>query len=72
LFDNTPNHFRAEAVGCYSTRFVDGAEDGAVLNTGFSYPDGDGFGDPIGYWNGSNVATLPDQVGEYPVFFALR
>lgn len=34
-FDNTPNHFRAEAIGCYSTPFVNGAEDGAFRNTGF-------------------------------------
>jgi hypothetical protein len=36
LFDNTPNHFWAEAVGCYSTRFVDGAEDSAIRDAGFS------------------------------------
>jgi hypothetical protein len=30
LFDNTPNHFRAESVRRYSTRFVDGTEDSAV------------------------------------------
>jgi hypothetical protein len=36
LFGNTPNHFRAEAVGRYSTRFVAGAEDGAFRNTRFS------------------------------------
>ena len=34
LFDNTPNYFRAEAVGRYSTRFVDGTENGAFRNTG--------------------------------------
>ena len=36
LFDNTPNHFRAEAVGRYSTCFVDGAEESAFRDTGFS------------------------------------
>jgi hypothetical protein len=36
LFDNTPNHFRAEAVGRYSTRFVDGTEDSSGRHTGFS------------------------------------
>jgi hypothetical protein len=35
LFDNTPNDFRAEAVGRYSTRFVDGAENGTFRDTGF-------------------------------------
>jgi hypothetical protein len=36
LFDNTPNHFRAESVRRYSTRFVDSTEDRTVRHTGFS------------------------------------
>jgi len=35
LFDNTPNYFRAEAVGRYSTSFVDSTEDGAFRNASF-------------------------------------
>ena len=38
FFENTPNHFRAEAIGCYPPRFVDGAEDSAVRNPGLSQP----------------------------------
>jgi hypothetical protein len=36
LFDNTPNHFRAESVRGYSIRFVDGTEDSAFRQTGIS------------------------------------
>jgi hypothetical protein len=36
LFDDAPNDFRAEAIGRYSTPFVDGPEDGAFRNTRFS------------------------------------
>jgi hypothetical protein len=71
LFDDAPDDFRAEAVGRYSTSFVDCAEDGTFGDASLGQPDANRFGDPARYRDHSNVITLPDQVGEHPVFLAL-
>jgi hypothetical protein len=52
-----PDYFRTETYFCDSARLVDRPEDWS------------GRFDPRRNWNGSDVATLPNQIGKHPVLF---
>lgn len=55
----------------YPTGLVDRAEHGSRRNAGICHPDANSFSDPVGDRDRSDMTTFSDQVGKYPVIFAL-
>jgi hypothetical protein len=58
-------------VGGNSRRFVDGAEDRAIGNLRPIHPGSHSSGNPVWDGDGTHIATLADEIRDYPMFFSL-
>ncbi len=71
LLDNAPDDFRTEPTRGNSPGFVYRAKDRPIDDSRLRHPRLESSGNPEWDWNGPNMTTLADQIGEHPVFFSL-
>ena len=70
LYD-VPYRFFSHAFSPCRPGFADSAKQPASINCGRSKPLAQFVSHPIGNWNGSDVASLAQQIDDGPVFFPL-
>jgi hypothetical protein len=68
---NAPDDFGTETMHGNSACFVDCAEDRPFGDLRLRHPGSECIRNPEWDWNGPNMATLADEIGEYPMFFSL-
>ena len=68
---HAPNDLRTESAVSDALGFIDGPKYRAGVDTGGGHPVIHGRFHPAWHWNGPDVATFADHVGDYPMFFAL-
>ena len=71
LLYNAPDDFRTETMRGNPARFVDRAEDRTFGDLRLRHPGSERVSYPEWDWNGPNMTSLADEIGEYPVFFSL-
>ena len=70
LLDDVPDHFLGHSIAPNRTRSAYPPEESAVSHARRDQPKIDRMLNPVGHRNGSDVATLSNQIDDGPVLFS--
>jgi hypothetical protein len=71
LLYNAPNNFGTKTMRGNSPGLVYRAKDRPIGDSRLGHPSLERSRNPEWDWNGPNMSTLADQIGQHPVFFPL-